>query len=188
MFNKRHLVSLFAALALLCSTSTFASLVGDSVDAGIFSFGTRITGFGLDDPYTVAADSTDLQTYSSSFTLDVHGDAFYIDFLPTPGGRPIPWAFGVEFRLFDLDWIDNPSGRITGLEIESNIAEWNMTRAVFGDDFVFLDWNAMFVDGDSFFDVRLLTDHSAVPIPAALWLFASALIGVVGFSRRNHAG
>lgn len=42
--------------------------------------------------------------------------------------------------------------------------------------------------GDFYFDNATLTaetDVSAVPVPAAVWLFASGLIGLVGISRRK---
>ncbi len=36
-------------------------------------------------------------------------------------------------------------------------------------------------------DVFLLTEVAAVPVPSAIWLFGSALIGLVGFNRRKSA-
>jgi len=36
-------------------------------------------------------------------------------------------------------------------------------------------------------DTALQTELSAVPIPAAFWLFGTALIGLVGFSKRRKA-
>ena len=37
------------------------------------------------------------------------------------------------------------------------------------------------------FDVYRLSHISAVPVPAAVWLFGTALIGLVGFSKRRKA-
>jgi hypothetical protein len=71
---------------------------------------------------------------------------------------------------------------------------WSGTQ-VFDADFA---WHAPFVDGDTQTDefndcskcygwaVRA-GDVSAVPVPAAVWLFGSGLIGLVGIARRKKA-
>jgi hypothetical protein len=59
------------------------------------------------------------------------------------------------------------------------VAMINPTKAylMFGDGF-----------GDSDFDDMVVkVEVSAVPIPAAIWLFGSALIGMFGFSKRRKA-
>ncbi|MCX2982945.1 VPLPA-CTERM sorting domain-containing protein [Halieaceae bacterium IMCC14734] len=41
---------------------------------------------------------------------------------------------------------------------------------------------------DSYFDnITITTDVAAVPLPAAAWLFGSALMGLVGMSRRRKS-
>jgi hypothetical protein len=80
-----------------------------------------------------------------------------------------------------------PSGKITGLTIDTNISGWASTLAVFGEDFVTLNWGGLGFTADTYFDVALVTNHSAVPIPAAVWLFGTALIGLVGFNRQKKA-
>ncbi|MGB5718279.1 MAG: VPLPA-CTERM sorting domain-containing protein [Gammaproteobacteria bacterium] len=41
---------------------------------------------------------------------------------------------------------------------------------------------------DAFFDrISITTDVSAVPVPAAVWLFGSGLLGLVGIARRKKA-
>ena len=41
---------------------------------------------------------------------------------------------------------------------------------------------------DAYFDnVTITTDVSAVPVPAAVWLFGSGLLGLIGVARRKHA-
>ncbi len=39
--------------------------------------------------------------------------------------------------------------------------------------------------GDQFFMNLEIDSVSAVPVPAAIWLFGTALVGLVGFSRRK---
>lgn len=184
------LLTLGACAMLLCAPGSQASLIGDTVDAAIFApNGDRVTGFGLDAPFVVAADDSDLQTYSNLFNLDVHGEGFTIEYIveSRPGtGRT--WVDGVEFRLFDLDWVDHPSGRITDIVVVHNLLGWDASLASFGDDFVNLDWGGSALSKGRFVEVSLITEHAAVPLPAAAWLFGSALIGLVAYSRRRRAG
>ena len=169
----------------LSVTSVNASLVGDTVDAGVFrDTGVRVTGFGLDNPFAVAADDSDVKIYSDIFSLNMHGDGFSVDYSDSITGTR-GWSSGSSFRLFDLDWVNDPTGKITGLTIDTNISGWASTLAVFGDDFVTLNWGGLFWTADTYFDVALKTNHSVVPVPAAVWLFGTALIGLVGFSKRK---
>src|SRR5262245_1534539 len=113
-------------LTLLClSVGTQASLIGDAVDAGIFDFGNRVTGFGLDGPFTVEAGPSDAKTYSDVFVLDVDATGFTADYLPADFNRS--WTNGVEFRIFDLD-LGFPIG---GLLIDTNIVGWIDAAASF---------------------------------------------------------
>jgi hypothetical protein len=69
----------------------------------------------------------------------------------------------------------NPSQR--GLEAGDNVT-------ITGLNTISVDWSAS-SPGDY---IRVLTDFSpgaVVPIPAAIWLFGSSLVGLIGFSRRK---
>ena len=50
-----------------------------------------------------------------------------------------------------------------------------------------IDQSVLFPDGDFSSTESLIVLPSAVPIPAAVWLFGSALIGIIGFGKRNKA-
>ena len=182
-FNRSILLSL--ALLGLSFSSVHASLVGDTVDAGIFSSNNRINGFGLDLPFIVTADDSDAILYSDVFVLDVHADGFSMDYTDTTNNRG--WSSTTNFRLFDLDWVNDPSGKITGLTIDTNISNWVSTMASFGDDFVTINLADLVIPSDTYFDVTFITNHSAVPVPAAVWLFGTALMGLVGFGKRRQA-
>ena len=61
----------------------------------------------------------------------------------------------------------------------------NSDDRMFGADHT-LDYNDRLETGDSRFGTYLVRT-SVVPVPAALWLFSSGLIGLVGFARRKKA-
>ena len=162
------------------STPTYSStLIGDTVDAGMFraSNDTRLIGFGLDAPFEVVAGSGDLKQYSSVFSLDVEESGFLIDY-----NTPSTLGWAGYFRLFDLDF----GTGITGVTVDTNALNWDLgTMLLFDSTSVTLNWVGITFNSDTYFNVTLSDTPSAVPVPAAAWLFGSALLGFFGFSRRK---
>jgi hypothetical protein len=54
-----------------------------------------------------------------------------------------------------------------------------------GDDFALTESFTIFVGGSSFDKGSALIRTSVVPVPAAVWLFGTALIGLAGFGKRK---
>ena len=175
--NNLYILILISLLALSHSKITNASLIGDTIDAGIYAYdGTRILGYGLDEPFIVAAGISDQKQYSDIFLLNVEANGFYIDYiLDCPPTSTCGWS--AEFRIFDLNFRDG----INGVSVESNAAGWNDSFLTFTDNSVTLHWNAISWDSDTYFDVTL----SSVPLPPAVWLLSSGLLGLIGVARRK---
>ena len=83
-----------------------------------------------------------------------------------------------------MDWVD-VRGTIVGLEIATNWAGWDDSRATFGDDWVAFNFaNLSFAAGD-FLDATFLTSHDVdVPEPGTLALLGLGLAGM-GMTRRK---
>ena len=123
---------------------------------------------------------------NSEDSIDVGANSITYSF----DARPAPIAFVATFS--DLEWID-PSG----VEVPGELVDVVLVAGtIFGPFARFVIGE---VDGDAVLDVfinpgspsgftvNLVTDHAVIPIPAALPLFASALIGfgVIGYRRRK---
>jgi len=112
--------------------------------------------------------------------------------------------FGVQFPHFTDTAVTAIND--TTLDMSGWRAAWNVTPSInlgsggtatiscgtcdFGDAFT-LDYSATIPDGflnGKSYDLRLegiITKTSAVPVPAAVWLFGSGLVGLAGFARRR---
>lgn len=61
------------------------------------------------------------------------------------------------------------------------------TNVAYGVNWVFGDTLSNYVSGDPGYIVANNASVSAVPVPAAVWLFGSGLLGLTGFARRKAA-
>lgn len=84
---------------------------------------------------------------------------------------------------------DNVVGQLWDDELPPDLNDWALITlaAINGPDWRWLDFN---IPGVGTFDDQVrwvVTEYSVsgVPVPAAVWLFGSALIGFIGFSRRT---
>ena len=68
----------------------------------------------------------------------------------------------------------------------NNAVDPVLSDLIFGPDLVndFTDWN---MDNGTYPVSTFLVRSTAVPVPAAVWLFGSGLIGLAGFARRKQA-
>lgn len=79
--------------------------------------------------------------------------------------------------------VDNSSGtNLEGLGIMTGDSELNSLEQLV------LAYNDNRISGDADYDDMLVrADFSAVPVPAAAWLFGSGLLGLIGAARRRKA-
>jgi hypothetical protein len=109
------------------------------------------------------------------------------DFKINKDGSPTMWTLEGDFAAVSLSFTpDNSHALLLGKALGIRLI--NLNNNLFQDeedncsgDFCDLPWNSE-VDFDN---VQL--SASAVPVPAAIWLFGTALIGLVGFGKRKTA-
>jgi len=157
-----------AALADTVSFNSNPAFVnpGDTIDVDIVGIGfTELSGGTFD----LGFDSAHLQI--NSVSIDP-----YFDFLPDGGGPAAGdvWP-GIGFDVF----ANAPAAG------DFTIATINLTALVAGtSDLVIL--NSEFFSATELLDPVLLSGTvNSVPVPAAVWLFGSGLLGLIGIARRK---
>jgi hypothetical protein len=177
------LLQLIGATALLFSTSgvAVASTVGFNPSRIDVLPGDTITvdivGIDFIDPlaggtFDLGFDSAHLQINSVTINTTTY------EFLPDGGGLLSPGVWGtVGFDTFGVA----PTGDIT-------IALLNLTVLSAGTSNVIIQSSAFFDDVATQLDPTLTPlVVGSVPVPAAVWLFGSGLLGLIGVARRKTA-
>lgn len=166
------------AIVLASSTSANASLIGSSVDIWI---GVNFDGGPYDTGYFD-------QAHIGSFT--VGDDVEYIDtsnrsadFGASYGHVEINmWALPLPFNGYTYTF-DQATVNITDVILrDTNLIGFDQSHIFFNANQISLDFDNTNV-GYINFDV---VTSAVVPVPAAVWLFCSGLIGLFSFPRTKH--
>ncbi len=150
--------------------------------------------------------SSGVATWTGGF-LELIGDSFYSSWnlVAQTGISSILLDAAIGNSLFDTTF-DNSLGTVGSaagrdFSVTSASADYNITatyidaigvagNAAVGDiyRYLFIDFGQTAYTGTLGFlqDTDNLRDISPVPVPAAAWLFGSALLGFFGFSRRKN--
>lgn len=180
-------IILATALVMLSLGNAQAALVNYTITGDVVlgdEFG-DVNDFGLTEFETVTVTGT----FNDSALTSSGGAISFGD----GSGNSMTLSIGTEtlFATDDKDYAggDNPSLSFTSYT--------SLTSAVLSDfDFLtgldpavlnyFSSFGLSFDDGEFMFgDWRENVEITAVPVPAAVWLFASGLIGLVGVARKR---
>ncbi len=173
---KKIVISLVLSLFILPLTAQAASIsiINDQTSGG----GTVVNGSGAT---AATANHNDIVgAFSDTWVVDVDpaGDVFSL------ATSNFFSDFNVEYSLDGVNFFDyNDVVEVAGQFSIKDLSLQNIsgfTLRIFGT----LD--GRFTSGGYNVSVEG-TDVSSVPVPAAAWLFGSALMGLVGFSRRKSS-
>lgn len=105
--------------------------------------------------------------------------------------EPLDIIIGVEeVSLLEGDAAINPTiNDLNGTPMNLYFIDLEDFNVPLGESINSVTLELIFTSEDFFFsaDPMLLVSLNPVPVPAAIWLFGTALIGLVGFSRRKAA-
>jgi hypothetical protein len=180
---KIKLLRLIAATALLFGSGGVA--LADTVD---FNPNTSVVGVGDSFSVDIVGDFTelaggviDLGFDSAALQVDSVDIDPYWDFLPDGGGP----AVGNVWSDISFDVFGNvpATGTFT-------IATINLTALAEGSSSLVILGTSQFFNntpppGVEIFPTLIDGTVNVVPIPAAVWLFGSGLLGLIGFARRK---
>jgi len=158
---------------------------------------------------TVGTDTYNVRFVEGSF-ISVFGDSTGLDFTTSIGARDASRALMDAFHAFptyDDDvsltfgltntsgeiftpWSFNPDGQTSVTSRNFRNIDGNLLNADYVTNNVGMIATYDTGGANNFSGARVWADWSnvsTVPVPAAVWLFGSGLIGLVGFARRKSA-
>lgn len=178
-FAEQQSYALTSDLSVDLNTST--------MNAGTISSGTSVNSYLVhSDPVGDSASSADVINYSGSITFDTQ----IIGLIWTGVACISPCPSSPEYLdasdFLGASGTTYPTGQVgRGYELQDYYAA-NLTQ-----DFISLsaDLKTLSIDLAASSPLRLdqLRVITAVPIPSAVWLFGSGLIGLIGFARSKTA-
>ena len=183
--HKTAIKSLICA-TLLTASQAQAVLVNFSVNGTINAAASENSwGLEVGNLFTASGQFDD-----SIFTLDTDGSTKIFDFTSSTNNMTI--SFGSTVYTDEMDVFDGAnmfltaSGAFDGISYLSDSVnpEFESTGFVGGLYDVTGTDSAGYVDGT--WDAGSYTQVAAVPVPAAIWLFGSGLLGLAGIGRRKH--
>ncbi len=132
-------------------------------------------------------DTESITIFNNLLTNDgYYHDIFSISADFAPRSRPQPGitlsqTFGLNFWAGSMS---QPSDQLTSTDlIVPTLEGWEFTRLYFSHE-TYGDTSAVGHERIAYAQANI-TSITAVPLPAAAWLFGSALIGLIGFKRRK---
>ena len=183
--NKLKYIVMFV-VSVFSSTAN-ASLLGDTVvmsrliDGGIIGDGSCCGPFDV----VVTSGDSDLTALSTGDNMYVNMEAESILFTFGPSGGSGGGLPDHAIVIDSIDWVGEPDIFITGFTFYTDLVGFTDSLISFTDHKIEIQLGSLNWSGGQYLDVYLQT--SAVPVPAAVWLFGSGLVGLLGLSRRRKA-
>lgn len=181
----KKLVSVMGTIVFLLAFSGMvnASLVDDTVYVEYYypylDFDAEPAKSATVDQVSIGAD--DLVDTLGRYTVNIEGSSFVVEFTRTDFFTELDFN-GLVIRDLNDDGGDNYI--LLGVEVEAtNVAGWDDTLLTFGDDFVALNWSGLAFEADSSFEAILEFGPNPIPIPTAIILFVTGLIGFSGWRK-----
>jgi hypothetical protein len=172
---------LIGCLVLIVPTSASSSLIGDTVYVQ-----KRFDDLVINTVSNTVQDGDLDLMYMSPYTINVDANSILISLSPANISCSPPCYFN-GLDVYDLDWSEGPDVKISGIELETNFAGFTSERITFGDSIVSFDFNELICPVNNCDGVFVKATISTIPIPAAMWLFGSGLIGLIGIARRKNS-
>jgi hypothetical protein len=182
---KKITINIIAITFVFClSGFAQASLIDDQVDvyhrSPLLSILDEASG---GDTVTVETGANDAITlHYGVYLVDIEESSVIVDFLRTNQfGNPGVFDYA-GLVLSDLDF--EPGYMLLGVDVDTNMAGWDESRLMFGEDFVGFNWQGLAVDDGTNFTALLDFGPSPIPLPPTLLLFATGIAGFTFFRRK----
>ena len=161
------------------ASPTHATLIGDSVDL-------TASGCGPCTEIVVEGGAPEFSFSGGTFSINVEESSFEVAYVPPTGGTG--FGFGNFLTLSSLNWVNDPTGIITGLTLTNNgVSGLSASNLSFTDNSVTVDLGSTGWGPADNILVDLQTFHpAAVPAPSAMLLMGSGLVGLIAWRWRKE--
>jgi hypothetical protein len=174
---------ILGGLVLVFTTGAQANSVTWTINNAIFDDGGTLTGGFTFDEGTNLFTDVSITTSDNSFLVE-HDYSSLSLFSPliaiSNHANTSPQYFNGSFQMVFSELLTDAGGVVA---LTNATREGCTAGSPFGgsrcDAFAQTGWSRMLVSGT--------VSVSAVPVPAAVWLFGTALMGIVGFGKRRKA-
>ena len=180
--NRSLLVVLGAVmLILVMAGGAGASLIGDTVTVAHVYITTSL--FGPESTVVAAGDGDVVEVYiDGTHEYDVNVEAYSIN---TNFAANLEWA-DPSFNGLVVGSLDDSSGNpLQGVTIDTNMSGWDVSRLSYSNNQVKFNWRDLPFTTETYFNASLDFGQT-VPIPGALWLLGSGLLGLAAMRRRRR--
>ena len=178
-------------MSFVIMTPAQASLINDDVTVRIFI--PNLQNFDQTGSTTVSADSNDAFTLSAgslTFNVDPFASGVSITLTDVSGGGGIATLSPGLIAFTDLAWVGGPPGNVVGVTVTENLTLFSGTTD-FGDDFANVlfsgsspgNGDGIWVEGQT---LTINLDVQHVPVPSAMLLMGTGLLGLIGWQRWSH--
>lgn len=169
----KKLVGVFSAfiVVLIFTGLANASLIDDSVVIG--HHGPTINDVLISDTVQVKTGTDDVVTLGS-FSVDMEADSLTVAF------NRSDFFSAFSFNGLVVSDLDDNGGSdyiLLNVGVDTDVAGWNASRIIFGDDFAAFNWAGLTFDTSTNFEAMLEFGPNPIPIPTTMVLFITGLVG-----------
>lgn len=182
--QMKKLVCVLGAVILLWAFTGVvdASLIGDTVYVEqIYPYLNLEADAYKSAAVEVAAGDGDVVTLGR-YSVDIEEDFLTVDFNRND-----------NFGVFDFNGIvisdmnDSRDGYyLLDVEVITDVAGWDDSRVIFGDDFAAFNWSGLSFSSTSEFTAMLEFGPNPIPIPTTMVLFITGLLGIAVVRRKKN--
>jgi hypothetical protein len=168
-------------LWLFALPSVRAGLIGDNLTFSHYYPNLTTQGRYETHNRTVAAGPADALNMLGAYRVDAEDDTLRVDFTRHSFWSATPFNGLVLSRINDV---------VLGYELTTNLAGWNAGRHYFEEHAIYLNWQGLTAQADSFIQLTLLLDHHE-PVPetgGALVLLGAGCLTLAAGRRRCGIG
>lgn len=174
-----HTLALVCLSVSVAQASTF--LEGKNITTAFYFPDQNTIGFGGVPIETTVGPGIEISASPQGFpitTIDFSDTSIKFNFFRTLNGTIAPFN---GWRFYDAT--NTLPSFTNAILTTSNTTGWSVS---FDADNIWLNGSGSAYFVGSSLQIDLSTAQSPVPVPAAIWLFASSLIGFLGASKRKH--